>query len=314
MRNASQQCLGFALILTFAVVAFTIPRPLKESIRYVAVYRCSFGLFDVTDGQACIATIATRTQQYLVRDSLSASSWIHITPLIHLFVSLSDAQIAQNMSKVHLCEKCPRIPADVKHKLNIYRTDCRRAIKGKEYWSEHIKSLGVYEDTVDNCLRVNRGGVIPVSKSSSPSKTTSRPNEDAKKGEARPESDETSTEKDARDDIARKRKRKYKYQQVQSDSVKREQTAINAVLGVGSNPNAKPRPKPHRPLPLQRSKSSGNDSENKTDDDDEYDLRAFKRSKVDVDKDPPTEEVDEDNDEEEEEGSAGSLDSGDVVL
>jgi hypothetical protein len=63
------------------------------------------------------------------------------------------------MSKCHLCDKCVRVPRDIRHKLNVYRTDCRRAIKGKEYWSEHIKSLGVYEDIIDGCLRVrHRGG------------------------------------------------------------------------------------------------------------------------------------------------------------
>ncbi|KAG7374647.1 hypothetical protein IV203_013742 [Nitzschia inconspicua] len=63
-------------------------------------------------------------------------------------------QIAQNMSKGHLCDKCMQVPKDIRRKLNIYRTDCRRAIKGKEYWSEHIRSLGVYEDTEDCCLRL----------------------------------------------------------------------------------------------------------------------------------------------------------------
>jgi hypothetical protein len=67
-------------------------------------------------------------------------------------------QIAQNMSKCHLCDKCVRVPRDIHHKLNMYRTDCRRAIKGKEYWSEHIKSLGVYEDCIDGCLRVRHPG------------------------------------------------------------------------------------------------------------------------------------------------------------
>ncbi len=62
------------------------------------------------------------------------------------------------MSKVHLCEKCTRIPMHVKHKLNLYRTDGRRAVKGKEYWSERIRALGVYEDPVDGCLRVRQRG------------------------------------------------------------------------------------------------------------------------------------------------------------
>lgn len=58
------------------------------------------------------------------------------------------------MSKCHLCEKCVRVPREIRRQLNVYRTDCRRAIKGKEYWSEHIKWLGVYEDSIEGCLRV----------------------------------------------------------------------------------------------------------------------------------------------------------------
>lgn len=55
-------------------------------------------------------------------------------------------QIAQNMSKVHLCERCYRIPRDVRRQLILLRSDCRRAIGGKEYWSDNIRSLGIYVD------------------------------------------------------------------------------------------------------------------------------------------------------------------------
>ena len=63
-------------------------------------------------------------------------------------------QIAQNMSKVHLCERCYRIPRDVRRQLIVLRSDCRRAIGGKEYWSENIRALGVYVD--GNILRVKK--------------------------------------------------------------------------------------------------------------------------------------------------------------
>jgi len=63
-------------------------------------------------------------------------------------------QIAQNMSKVHLCERCYRIPRDVRRQLIVLRSDCRRAIGGKEYWSENIRTLGVYVE--EGILRVKK--------------------------------------------------------------------------------------------------------------------------------------------------------------
>ncbi|KAL3914290.1 MAG: hypothetical protein SGARI_000201 [Bacillariaceae sp.] len=220
-------------------------------------------------------------------------------------------QIAQNMSKVHLCDKCPRIPPDVKHKLNIYRTDCRRAIKGKEYWSEHIMSLGVYEDPVDNCLRVNRDEnfKIPVAAAASPNKP--QPNEDGNEeskisDEPEDEDDDISIELDARDnDTAEKHidkddhiveKDNGKHEHAQSNSYKREQSAINAVLGVRTDPRLSPLSPSEAPKD-----NAGSDSDTATEDD--FDLSTFKRSKKDK-----AELVDEANEEEEEEGSAGSLD------
>ena len=55
-------------------------------------------------------------------------------------------QVAQNMSKVHLCERCHRVPDEVKHRLQKLRTANSRASGGKEYWSEGIRALGVYND------------------------------------------------------------------------------------------------------------------------------------------------------------------------
>ena len=51
------------------------------------------------------------------------------------------------MSKVHLCDKCTRIPSHIKHKLNIFRTDCRRAIKGKEEARKEIGLIGMAHRT-----------------------------------------------------------------------------------------------------------------------------------------------------------------------
>jgi hypothetical protein len=55
-------------------------------------------------------------------------------------------QIAQNMSKVHLCENCYRIPPDIHRRLLVLKNNCRRASGGKEYWAQGIRAIGVYED------------------------------------------------------------------------------------------------------------------------------------------------------------------------
>jgi hypothetical protein len=55
-------------------------------------------------------------------------------------------QIAQNMGKVHLCNKCDRIPTDVQTKLQALRSVNQRAACGKRYWSDGVRALGVYQD------------------------------------------------------------------------------------------------------------------------------------------------------------------------
>eukprot|EP00534_Pseudo-nitzschia_fraudulenta_P018193 CAMPEP_0201261886 /NCGR_PEP_ID=MMETSP0853-20130426/5981_1 /ASSEMBLY_ACC=CAM_ASM_000640 /TAXON_ID=183588 /ORGANISM="Pseudo-nitzschia fraudulenta, Strain WWA7" /LENGTH=222 /DNA_ID=CAMNT_0047565011 /DNA_START=21 /DNA_END=689 /DNA_ORIENTATION=- len=55
-------------------------------------------------------------------------------------------QIAQNMSKVHLCERCTRIPQDVKKRMVALRSRRHRASGGRAYWIRHLRELGIYED------------------------------------------------------------------------------------------------------------------------------------------------------------------------
>jgi hypothetical protein len=55
-------------------------------------------------------------------------------------------QIAQNMSKVHLMEKCKHMPSADRRHLIALRNDSRRANGGKEYWKLKIREMGVYED------------------------------------------------------------------------------------------------------------------------------------------------------------------------
>jgi hypothetical protein len=55
-------------------------------------------------------------------------------------------QIGQNIGKVHLAERCYRIPDDIRRNLIALRNDSRRASSGKAYWSDRIRALGVYEE------------------------------------------------------------------------------------------------------------------------------------------------------------------------
>jgi len=56
-------------------------------------------------------------------------------------------QIGQNMSKVHLCERCVRLPPDIKKKMIMLRNRRHRASGGRAYWIRHMRELGIYEDS-----------------------------------------------------------------------------------------------------------------------------------------------------------------------
>jgi hypothetical protein len=55
-------------------------------------------------------------------------------------------QVAQNLTKVHLCNSCPNIPGDAKARLSEMQKVNKRTSGGKEYWVYGLKELGVYED------------------------------------------------------------------------------------------------------------------------------------------------------------------------
>jgi hypothetical protein len=55
-------------------------------------------------------------------------------------------QVSQNMSKVHLTERCRRIPNSIKQRLISLHSVNRRASGGKPYWVDGLRQLGVYED------------------------------------------------------------------------------------------------------------------------------------------------------------------------
>jgi len=70
-------------------------------------------------------------------------------------------QIAQNMGKKHLCDRCDKIPISVKHKLReMFRSkeDNNRRAGGKVYWVESLAVLGVYEDKATGLLRLKPRG------------------------------------------------------------------------------------------------------------------------------------------------------------
>lgn len=50
------------------------------------------------------------------------------------------------MSKLHFCKTCTQIPTDTRARLCTLQKVNRRAAGGKEYWSEGLRVLGVYED------------------------------------------------------------------------------------------------------------------------------------------------------------------------
>lgn len=55
-------------------------------------------------------------------------------------------QIAQNMAKVHLCERCTNLPIDIKKRMIFLRNRKHRASGGRAYWIRHLHELGLYED------------------------------------------------------------------------------------------------------------------------------------------------------------------------
>jgi hypothetical protein len=63
-------------------------------------------------------------------------------------------QVAQNMSKLHLCKTCHKIPTSTRAELVTLHLVKNRASGGKEYWSECLQVLGVYEGK--GCLRLRR--------------------------------------------------------------------------------------------------------------------------------------------------------------
>jgi hypothetical protein len=55
-------------------------------------------------------------------------------------------QVAQNLTKIHLCQGCNRVPENLRKKLTELSKVNKRASGGKRYWNERVRELGVYED------------------------------------------------------------------------------------------------------------------------------------------------------------------------
>jgi hypothetical protein len=55
-------------------------------------------------------------------------------------------QVAQNLTKIHLCSGCSRVPESLRKKLLDLSKVNKRASGGKRYWNERVRELGIYED------------------------------------------------------------------------------------------------------------------------------------------------------------------------
>lgn len=55
-------------------------------------------------------------------------------------------QVAQNLTKIHLCNSCTRVPENIRKKLTELSTVNKRASGGKRYWIERVREIGIYED------------------------------------------------------------------------------------------------------------------------------------------------------------------------
>jgi hypothetical protein len=55
-------------------------------------------------------------------------------------------QVAQNLTKIHLCNSCTRVPEDLRKKLTELSKVNKRASGGKRYWIERVREIGIYED------------------------------------------------------------------------------------------------------------------------------------------------------------------------
>ena len=80
-------------------------------------------------------------------------------------------QAAQNLSLVHLADKCPRVPQSVRDEIAQCR-DSRKSSAGggKSYWAKGVRGLGVYEDS--DGLRFEPA--VPTAKATAATKVNQR--------------------------------------------------------------------------------------------------------------------------------------------
>lgn len=79
---------------------------------------------------------------------------------------INSDQLAQNMTKAHLCERCCTVPTEIRRRLIDLRKDCRRAKGGKDYWASSIRRLGIYL-SAGRMMRPRRQDVAGISSTSS---------------------------------------------------------------------------------------------------------------------------------------------------
>jgi hypothetical protein len=71
-------------------------------------------------------------------------------------------QVAQNMSKVHLSQRCHRVPEDIQRRLQRLRGVKTRGSGGKQYWADGVRALGIYENGRSLCFTPTGPGAPPA--------------------------------------------------------------------------------------------------------------------------------------------------------
>mmetsp|Transcript_6250 Transcript_6250/g.15751 ORF Transcript_6250/g.15751 Transcript_6250/m.15751 type:complete len:1302 (+) Transcript_6250:226-4131(+) len=104
-------------------------------------------------------------------------------------------QVAQNMGRIHLLDRCPYVPQGIKNALDAARCGVgKKAARaktngGKKYWSDSIRAMGCYDE--DDGVRCGRQAAMPLLHSDPPRTSSSKMEKTASTG--RKEMDATTS-------------------------------------------------------------------------------------------------------------------------